>query len=334
VVDTIDEDSKVHRVASTHVEPKKAELLRGSRGVPALAAEGALAVPMVAHGRMIGTITCASPTAARHVEAHDRATLSELAHRAAVAIENARLFEKARDAVQIREDFLAVASHELHTPLTSLMLTVQSLTRGTKEIGPPAAKSQLALIDRQSRRLAKLVDDLLDVSRIEAGRLPIECERVDFAAVVREVVERFADESRRANSVVSVAIDEPMVGTWDRSRLDQIVSNLLSNALKFGPGAPIEVALSREGACAVLAVQDHGMGIAAERMPRIFDRFERGVSVRHFGGLGLGLYIVRSIVEAFGGVVRCESAVGRGARFVVSLPFDRPAERAGDEGPP
>jgi signal transduction histidine kinase len=117
-----------------------------------------------------------------------------------------------------------------------------------------------------------------------------------------------------------------MVGSWDRSRLDQIVSNLLSNAFKFGPGAPIEVSLSGREGRAILTVQDHGMGIAPERIPRIFERFERGVSVRHFGGLGLGLYIVRSIVDAFGGTVCCESSLGSGARFVVSLPYERPAE--------
>jgi signal transduction histidine kinase len=279
-------------------------------------------LPMMAHGRTLGTISCVLATGARHFGPSERAVLMELAHRAALAIDNARLFRKANEAVQVREDFLAVASHELHTPLTSLMLTVQSQARQLEPGLPEPAKAAFGMIDRQTRRLTKLVDVLLNVSQIAAGGLSIDRERVDLAALVREVTERFGDEAARVRSAVRLRADDPVVGSWDRWRLDQVVSNLLSNALKFGAGEPIDIWVTREDEGAVLVVQDGGIGIAAERLPFIFERFERGVSPRQYGGLGLGLYIVRSIVEKLGGSVRCESTPGAGSRFVVSLPFE------------
>jgi signal transduction histidine kinase len=237
-----------------------------------------------------------------------------------VAVWNGRLFHRAKDAVRLREEFLLVASHELRTPLTSLMLASQSLASGRSPAGGDGKRPAIDMIVRQTRRLAKLVEDLLDVSRIEAGQLPLEWERVDLSALAREVTGRFADEAARAGSPLSLAVEEPLGGTWDRSRLDQVISNLLANAIKFGAGKPIEISTRREGLRAVLAVQDHGIGIDPEQLPHVFERFERGVSTRNYGGLGLGLYIARNIVERMGGVIRCESVPGDGARFVVSLP--------------
>jgi signal transduction histidine kinase len=250
-----------------------------------------------------------------------------------VALWNGRLFQRAKDAVRLREEFLLVASHELRTPLTSLLLTAQSLSAARGPSKPESVRPAVDLMVRQTRRLAKLVEDLLDVSRIEAGQLPIEWEPVDLAALAREVVDRFADEARRAGCTLSASADRPVVGVWDRSRLDQIASNLIANAIKFGTGKPIEVSVRLEGDEAVLVVQDHGIGIQPDRLPRIFERFERGVSTRHYGGLGLGLYIVRNLVERLGGNIRCESKPDEGARFVVRLPCPAPATKAASETP-
>jgi signal transduction histidine kinase len=297
----------------------------------ALGVKSGMIVPMTAHGRTLGTIVCIFARGERRYRPSERAVLLELAHRAALAIDNARLFRKANEAVQVREDFLAVASHELHTPLTSLLLTVQLQLRELAPGLPEPTKAAFAVIDRQSRRLSKLVDGLLNVSQIAAGRLSIDLERVDLSALVRDVAERFADEASRARSLVSLRADDAVVGSWDRGRLDQVVSNLLANAIKFGAGEPIDVSVARDGDRALLVVRDRGIGIPPERLPFIFERFERGVSSREYGGLGLGLYIVRSIVDKLGGTVRCESAPGAGTGFLVLLPCELASGNPPDE---
>jgi signal transduction histidine kinase len=143
---------------------------------------------------------------------------------------------------------------------------------------------------------------------------------VDLVAVVSEVVDRFSETAARTGSRVDVHAGGPLVGRWDRSRLDQVVANLLGNALKFGEGRPIRIAVTRGDGRAELVVEDHGIGIPPERLPHIFERFERAVPSRHYGGFGLGLYIVRSLIEALGGTVRVDSTPGVGSRFTVVLP--------------
>jgi signal transduction histidine kinase len=211
------------------------------------------------------------------------------------------------------------------------MLSAQALETGKVPATPETIRTSMGLIGRQSRRLSRLVDDLLDVSRIETNQLLINLEPVDLPALVREVVDWFGGESVRAGSPVSIRVRDTAVGTWDRARLAQVVSNLLSNAIKFGAGAPIEVVLGRENGRARITVRDQGVGIAPDRLPHIFERFERGVSARQYGGLGLGLYIVRSIVERLGGTVSCESQPGSGSTFVVLLPLE-PDARSGRAG--
>ena len=178
----------------------------------------------------------------------------------------------------------------------------------------------LELASRQGARLTRLIDDLLDVSRLDAGRLPLELTVVELGALVREVVSRFEADLARSGCTVSLRGGAPVVGSWDRSRLDRIVTNLLSNAIKFGAGKPIELFVSAERGVARLAVRDHGIGIDPAQLGRIFGRFERAVSERHYGGLGLGLYISRRIAEEHGGSIRCESQPGAGATFTVELP--------------
>jgi predicted ATPase/signal transduction histidine kinase/tRNA A-37 threonylcarbamoyl transferase component Bud32 len=286
----------------------------------ALGVRSAVAVPMIARGRTIGVITCCRGDSTRAYGAADVPVAQEMAHRAALAIDNARLVQKAQDAVRAREEFLSVAAHELHTPITSLHLMIQALQRGGLPVTAETVRQTFGVADRQVRRLIKLIDELLDVSRIEAHRFPIECELVDLGGLAREVAERFTDDAIRAGSNVSVEANEPAVGHWDPMRLEQVVSNLLSNAIKFGGGRPIELTVTSSGDQARLAITDHGIGVAPDRVTHIFDRFERGVSSRQYGGLGLGLYIVRSIVEGMGGRVRCEPTPGGGSTFLVDLP--------------
>jgi PAS domain S-box-containing protein len=236
-------------------------------------------------------------------------------------------------ALQVRDDFLSVASHELKTPLTSLQLQLQLLWRSLPETdahgNPHPARKRIESTRRPAERLHQLVNTLLDVSRIRADRLALERETVDFASLLQEVVARSEADASGAGCRLVLEAPAPVIGRWDRLRLEQVVTNLLSNAIKYGASQPVELSVVQEGSTARLTVRDHGIGIAPEHQARIFQRFERAVSERHYGGFGLGLWIVRQIVESLGGTIRVESQPGQGATFTVSLPLEPPARGNG-----
>lgn len=232
---------------------------------------------------------------------------------------------EAEEAVRIRDEFLSVASHELRTPLASLSLAIDGLQQlFTKKEADETSRRALGIAKRQVGRLAALVGLLLDVSRIRAGKLVLNVAEVDLRSVVREVTSLLADEMARAGSDLVLHADEPVVGRWDGVRLEQVVHNLLGNALKFGGGLPITVTVAKRDGVAELSVEDRGIGISAEFMKRIYEPFARGVSSRHYGGLGLGLYITKTIVEAHHGELGVESEEGVGSKFTVRLPLSGP----------
>jgi signal transduction histidine kinase len=227
-----------------------------------------------------------------------------------------------REAVRARDEFISIASHELRTPLTPIVLQVQLLQRHAEQ-GPldqNEVRERLELIQRNVGRLNDLVDTLLDVSRVTAHKLELTLAEVDLVALVVEVVARLREPLACSRSTVTIAAPSPVIGTWDRLRIDQVVTNLVSNAIKYGGGQPITVHVSSAGGVVRLAVEDRGIGIADADRARIFERFERAVSVRHYGGFGLGLWMVRQLVEALGGTIRLDSEIGRGSTFTVELP--------------
>jgi PAS domain S-box-containing protein len=241
--------------------------------------------------------------------------------------ERERILQELAEAVRTRDEFLSVASHELKTPLTPLSIKLQALARSAeaKAVQPERMAKDVEVMRRQVKRLSDLVNDLLDVSRISTGRLQLELDEVDLSLVVREVVSQFEPQAVKAGCLLELRTEERVVGRWDRLRVEQVVVNLLSNALKYGAGKPVYVRVEAEGGWARLQVRDEGIGIAPEHLGRIFGKFERAVSERHYGGLGLGLYITRQVVEWMGGSVSAESHLGQGATFRVELPLEGPS---------
>ncbi len=312
-----------HLTRETILNEMKPEYLPYLEGVTSL-----LIAPLRQRRQVFGHITLMRDAGGAPYTADDETLLEDLAHRAAQAIENARLYGEAQAAVAARDEFLSIASHELRTPLTALRLALENMRRvSTREALDrlPAAHVArvLATAERQGQRLEKLVAALLDVSRIHMGRLELELEEVDLTHAVAEAISQVEDEAVQAGSVVTTR-GGPVLGRWDRLRVSQVVTNLLANAVKYGAGKPVEVSWGERDGVAWLEVRDGGIGIEPADQRQIFERFERAVSSRNYGGLGLGLYIVKRIVEAHAGTVQVESTPGAGACFRVELPL-RPA---------
>ncbi|HJZ83862.1 MAG TPA: ATP-binding protein [Polyangia bacterium] len=250
--------------------------------------------------------------------------IRDVADRKRAEDERAKLYQ-AQEAIRMRDEFLSIASHELRTPLSAVQMQLDGILR----IAQRSPENELTeriitkteATQRAIQRLNRLVGQLLELSRITAGRLTLQREEIDLCMLVGSTVALFRDELERAGCELRVHLPtEPVVGSWDSLRVEQIISNLLSNAIKYGRGHPIELTLGASGDSVSLAVRDHGIGIAPADQTRIFERFERVVSQRNYGGFGLGLWIVRQIIEAHGGSIRVWSQPGAGSSFTVELP--------------
>jgi signal transduction histidine kinase/FixJ family two-component response regulator len=293
-----------------------------------------LCVPLSSRGTTSGALILVRAAPERRFREDDLAFAQELASRLAMAFDSARLYRQAQEAVRARDEFLSVASHELNTPLATLTLQLDEAFAGDGAgaitVSPADRAAMIGRGRRQLSRLARLVDGLLDISRLIGKRLELERSSVDLGATARDVIDQLASEISRAGCTLQLQAEEGVVGNWDPLRVAQVITNLISNACKYGAGKPIEVKVEAAGRQARLSVTDHGIGISTGDMDRIFEIFERAVSARHYGGLGLGLYITRQVVEAHGGTIDVRSEQGKGSTFVVHLPFAAPAaERAG-----
>ncbi|RPI06305.1 MAG: sensor histidine kinase [Actinobacteria bacterium] len=244
-----------------------------------------------------------------------------------IADERERLLEDRRQAVAARDQFLAVAAHELRTPLATLALLVDHLIASPP--APPGSdpdalavhRRQLTMLKRQVDRLRSLVAEMLDVSRVTSTGLDLVPGPVDLRDVVQEVIDRFDPEIQQRRVSVSVDAREPVRGVWDAARVDQVVTNLVSNALKYGAGRPIEVSVRTHGPSALVVVSDHGVGIQDDEQGKIFAPFARAVAARHHAGLGLGLWIAQQIAEASGGRIKVDSRPAEGSTFTLELPL-------------
>ncbi|AKU90102.1 sensor histidine kinase [Vulgatibacter incomptus] len=280
-----------------------------------------LVVPIRSREHLLGAMAMA--TTQRPLQLEDLEMAQELARRIAAAVDNARLYADAQEAIRLRNEFLTIASHELKTPLTPFLLQLEAIRRRMDERVPEWLRDKLQILRKQGLRLSRLVDQLLGVSKLTTSEIVLEEERVDLGELIGDVIDR-ADELRiRQGCTIEADGPERLVGKWDRSRLEQVIANLLNNALKYGAGAPVHVSWDVDGESAVVKVRDEGIGIERGDQERIFGRFERAVSARHYGGFGLGLFIVRQLVEAMGATVSVDSEPGAGATFSVTLPLAR-----------
>jgi len=249
----------------------------------------------------------------------------------------ARSARELESSLRARDDFLSVLAHELRNPLTPLTMQVASLQATAAAASQPLdarwVEQQLNIVQRAVARLAKLTEDLLEVSRTTVGGFRLERAETDLVELTREVVARSRDELERARCSVTIEGDPVVEGQWDRLALERVVAQLLSNAMKYGPGRPIEITILNDGDEATLSIRDHGIGIPPDQRERLFERFARLAPLQHYGGFGVGLWLVHRIVEAHRGHIEAaDVGDGEGARFVVRLPRssqDRPTQREG-----
>jgi PAS domain S-box-containing protein len=301
------------------------EHLRALRGAEI---QGVVAVPLVAHEKLLGGVAIVSSTPARIYGPRDIGLVEELARRAALSIENARLYRAAQRATQARDEVLGIVAHDLRNPLNGVMMQAGDLRRRKAD---PTRRSQRAgeLIERAAHRMNRLIDDLLDVTRMEAGRLSVEPASTAAEQILADSVEAQSPLVASASLKLGMDVQGPLPEIWaDRDRLLQVFENLIGNALKFTPpGGRISVGAALSGAEVVFRVTDTGSGIAAEDLPHLFDRFWQGRKARGRWGTGLGLPIVKGVVEAHRGRIWVESAPGSGSTFFFTIPVVRRAER-------
>lgn len=286
-----------------------------------------LAVPVISRsGEVIGGLFFGHSKPAIFKEREEK-LVAGIASQAAIAIDNARLFQRAQQAIQIRDDFLSIASHEFKSPLSTLSMQLQIFRRLSGSTDTPLTPEKLARgldgCERQVSRLDALVDDLLDVAQIEAGRLSFRYEHTNLIELATTIVENFSESNDTLTCELICDVPGALIVDCDRFRIEQVLMNLLTNAKKYGEGKPIRVTVRRseDGSQAIVSVTDSGMGIDKGNQAKIFERFHRAVSHKSISGLGLGLFISNQIITAHRGLIEVDSGPGQGSTFTVYLPL-------------
>lgn len=288
----------------------------------------AMVVPLFSQGRPIGAITFVTTETRRRYNAADLAMAEELAGRASLAIENARLYKGSQEAIALRDDFISVASHELKTPITSVKIFTQVLQNYCDHIGDTKAKNYLSKMDKQLNKLTELIYNLLDISKIQAGRIEFSKKRFDFDAAVAEIVSIMQESAPKHIIEIKGKTGKMVYG--DEDRIGQVLSNLISNAVKYSPGAKkVQVHLSSTSTHVVVCVEDFGIGMDEQHLHRIFERFYRvsEPTDKTFPGLGIGLYISSEIIKRHDGDFWVDSEPGKGSRFFFSIPIALPRKK-------
>jgi PAS domain S-box-containing protein len=376
VVDVLNDEGEIQRLAVTHVDAMKAELARDmthryppdrardaaiylviETGEPLLVSDipdeslkrfardpehlaflremgitSYMCVPLSAHGRIRGAIGFVAAESGRQYGADDLALALDLAHRAAIAVDNASLYGELNEAVRIRDEFLASVSHDLKNPIAAIKGRAQMLERRAQELPPDEAGrflQSLESIDSSATRMSRLISDLVDVARLRIGQpLDLRYEEIDLIELIRNVVAEVKPTTDH-HTIRVEAEKEPLTGEWDPSRIERVLANLLTNAIKYSPeGGEITVnariEASENGQSAAILVSDRGIGIPEDDVPHIFQRYYRASNVQAtFEGTGVGLAAARQIVEQHRGTISVEGREGGGTIFIVRLPLER-----------
>lgn len=284
-----------------------------------------IAVPLIIRGKVMGALNLFVSSGRPLFDERDFAAAQELARHASVAFDNAQLYKNAKKAIQLRDDFISIASHELKTPITSLNLQLEVLNTLIDEL--PQNVSGAKLIHKffgntknQLTRLTRLIDDMLDISRISHGKMYLNLKNVYLNGLIQDLLERFRDQLQSQKIETKFFANEDILCICDPERIDQVITNLMTNAIRYGGKSPIHIYLEQCPEFVTIKVKDHGRGISREDQQRIFMQFERAHTEEDVNGLGLGLYINKQIVEEHQGKILLESEVGKGSNFIVKLP--------------
>ena len=240
--------------------------------------------------------------------------------------EQKKIRQELQKSINDRDEFISIASHEMKTPLTSMKMqfdiTKMNFKKSNyKSLDPEKLEKMFEVTDRQIGRLTGLIEDMLDVSRVSFGNLPIERENVNLNKLIYAVIDKIALQLKQSKNTVHVTADKEIIGFWDYSRLEQVITNILMNSTKYSAGTDIAIDLSLNKDNACIKIRDYGMGIPKEMQNKIFSRFERAVSANNISGMGLGLYITKEILNRHHGTIKVESELGQGALFIIELPL-------------
>lgn len=306
-------------VKSNTYDDKHAELIFG------IDIYSHISVPFIVRGKVIGALNLFVCSDRKPFDDRDFITAQELARHASIAIDNAQLYRDSKIAIQLRDDFISIASHELRTPITSLNLQLEVLTSLVEELPQDVDSARLmhkffGNTKTQLKRLTRLVDDMLDISRISTGKLSLNLKNVYLNQLIQDLLERFRDQLRAQNIEAKFIATDDITLVCDPDRMDQVITNFMTNAIRYGGKQPVHIHLEQCHQFVTIKVKDHGRGINKEDQERIFKRFERAHTEDDVNGLGLGLYINRQIVEEHQGKIMLESEPGKGAAFIVQFP--------------
>jgi signal transduction histidine kinase len=306
----------------THDTPKGTEHI-----LEALKVTASFSARLWSQQKVVGVLTLGSTQDGWRYGPEDIALAEGLAARVAEVLDSAHLYKDAQDQLRVRDEFLAIAAHELRTPTSTLRLLLQSMQHQlqTPELTPATVERvqrTLAKSVEQCDRLVQFGERVLDVSQIRTGTLTLRPQEIDLAELVKQVVNHLAGRLLHAGCSLDVKADVSVLGRWDQVRLEEVLINLLDNVIKYAAGSLVTVEVTGSSHAARLLVRDGGPGIAPGQEERIFEPFERAASVDRGGGWGLGLYVCRRVVEAHGGSIHVERASGGGAAFIIDLPRD------------
>jgi PAS domain S-box-containing protein len=286
-----------------------------------------LVYPITIHKGIIGYVVFMFEDPKKRIGDSELTLYEKVQKKVSLHFENAFLHHQAKKAIEVRDEFISVASHELKTPLTSLTLQIQMINRSLRDertqLSPDQILKSVDFCNQQVYRLTHLLNQLLDLTQIQRGQIQLQRSPSDLGFLAKQVLISFEEEVRRKQISLSLTSDEAVMGNWDATRLTQVISNLVSNALKYGKNGPVSVEVRKNSAkqLAHILVRDNGAGIPKEMKDKVFERFERGNSRLSTSGFGLGLYISRQITEAHGGKLSFESEVDIGSTFTVTLPL-------------